>query len=258
MWSLAKLPFELPEAPIPEFLSLPSIAEYFRSAFPNLAEEHFVDKAVWRDIFALTGTLRTFYTSQSVSVAWQETSSVHSPTNFVVDGKPRIVRAGPTAWVEISFQFETQGVPATTGYGYMSVVPGQDGKWRIWILRTILEQLKGQPDVDFLEPTNETPTTSGVPNGAVSNGIHAEHPSENSEAIVLNGNPGSQQNHFECVIVGGGQAGLSVGGRLKALGISYVVLEKNENIGDNWALRYDSTKCKLLPRFFTKFGRSPN
>lgn len=51
---------------------------------------------------------------------------------------------------------------------------------------------------------------------------------------------------FDCVVVGGGQAGLGTGGRLKALGISYVILEKNVEVGDSWATRYDSTRCKSM------------
>lgn len=57
---------------------------------------------------------------------------------------------------------------------------------------------------------------------------------------------GTDNPRFNCAIIGAGQAGLSVAGRLAALGVSYVVLKKNKAIGDNWRLRYKSTKCKLL------------
>jgi cation diffusion facilitator CzcD-associated flavoprotein CzcO len=47
------------------------------------------------------------------------------------------------------------------------------------------------------------------------------------------------------VIVGAGQVGLDVAGRLKALGgANYVVLEKNA-VGDNWKKRYDRCKCNF-------------
>ena len=94
-----------------------------------------------------------------------------------------------------------------------------EDEWRIWTLRSILEQLKGQPNVDILEVANG--------NGKASNG-HGE------------------ESHFDCVVVGGGQAGLSQGGRLKALGISYVVLDEHEKVGDNWKLRYGSARCESL------------
>ncbi|KAF7552096.1 hypothetical protein G7Z17_g4525 [Cylindrodendrum hubeiense] len=247
MWSLPKLPCELPKATIPDFVDLKPLVEYFQSAFDDLQEEHFVKGAIWRDIFAMTGTTRTFYTSSSVAAAWQATASTHSPSKFVIAEKARVVRAGPSAWVEISFTFETSGAPATTDYGYISVVPEPDGKWRIWLMRTILEQLKFHPDVDILQPVNETlasPETVGV-NGT--NGIH-HHPQENG-ATATHAGEADGERYFDCVIIGGGQAGLSVGGRLKALGVSYVILETHENVGDNWKTRYDSTKLHTVREF---------
>jgi cation diffusion facilitator CzcD-associated flavoprotein CzcO len=43
-------------------------------------------------------------------------------------------------------------------------------------------------------------------------------------------------------VVGGGQAGLSMGGRLKALGIHYIVLDKHNEVGDSWKTRYASAR----------------
>ena len=45
---------------------------------------------------------------------------------------------------------------------------------------------------------------------------------------------------FETVIIGGGQAGLSVGYHLKVQGRPFVILEANERIGDSWRKRWDS------------------
>src|SRR5215210_3547632 len=47
---------------------------------------------------------------------------------------------------------------------------------------------------------------------------------------------------FETVIIGGGQAGLSVGYHLAKLGRSFVILEANERIGDSWRKRWDSLR----------------
>lgn len=242
-WPLAKLPYGLPEATVPDFVDLKPLAEYFRIALDNLQEDHFTKGAIWRDLFALTGSSRTFYTAQSIAAAWQATSQTHSPSRFVLEGEPRVIRMGTVGWVEISFSFETFGTPATIDYGFVSVVPESDGKWRIWLLRTILEQLKSQPSVDFLEPASNgaVATTNGTHgNGLVTtNGFG--HPLENGQT---NGHKESSdpEDFFECVIIGGGQAGLSVAGRLKALGVPYVILEKHAKVGDNWKTRYDSTK----------------
>jgi cation diffusion facilitator CzcD-associated flavoprotein CzcO len=41
-----------------------------------------------------------------------------------------------------------------------------------------------------------------------------------------------------CVIVGGGQGGLTIAARMKAFGYNTLIVESNGNIGDNWRKRY--------------------
>jgi putative flavoprotein involved in K+ transport len=48
--------------------------------------------------------------------------------------------------------------------------------------------------------------------------------------------------HFETVIIGGGQAGLSVGYHLAQREQSFVILEAHARIGDNWRERFDSLR----------------
>jgi len=47
---------------------------------------------------------------------------------------------------------------------------------------------------------------------------------------------------YDTVIVGGGQAGLSVGYHLKKEGRSFVILDAGEQIGDSWRKRWDSLR----------------
>ena len=47
---------------------------------------------------------------------------------------------------------------------------------------------------------------------------------------------------YETVIVGGGQAGLSIGYHLKQQGRSFVILDANDRIGDSWRSRWDSLR----------------
>ena len=44
------------------------------------------------------------------------------------------------------------------------------------------------------------------------------------------------------VVIGGGQAGLSVGYHLKQLGIPFVILDANRRVGDQWRTRWDSLR----------------
>lgn len=232
LYTLPTLPCALPTVPIPEDIDLASIESQAQRSLSNLKQDDFLPDAIWRDSFALTGTLRTFYSAAAVFKAWTETSATHHPSRFTAGpASSRVVRTTTAAWVEVPFTFETSGVPSTTCSGFASMTM-DGGRWRIWVLRTILEGLKGEPNVDVLEPAACAGERSA--NGATTKGT-----------VYLNGNGNNGSNspkHYGCVIIGGGQAGLSTGGRLQALGVSYVILEKHDEIGDNWKTRYDSTK----------------
>jgi putative flavoprotein involved in K+ transport len=55
--------------------------------------------------------------------------------------------------------------------------------------------------------------------------------------------------YFETVIIGGGQAGLSVGYHLKKQGRPFVILDANERIGDVWRKRWDSLRLFTPARY---------
>lgn len=44
-------------------------------------------------------------------------------------------------------------------------------------------------------------------------------------------------------------SGLCLAARLKAYGISYLAIDKAENVGDNWALRYDNMRFHVPKSF---------
>jgi len=54
---------------------------------------------------------------------------------------------------------------------------------------------------------------------------------------------------FETVIIGGGQAGLSVGYQLAKRGRQFVILEANGRIGDSWRKRWDSLRLFTPARY---------
>jgi putative flavoprotein involved in K+ transport len=51
-----------------------------------------------------------------------------------------------------------------------------------------------------------------------------------------------RHERHETVIIGAGQAGLSVGYHLKRQGRSFLILDANERIGDSWRTRWDSLR----------------
>jgi putative flavoprotein involved in K+ transport len=58
-----------------------------------------------------------------------------------------------------------------------------------------------------------------------------------------------EPERFETIVIGGGQAGLSVGYHLSRRGLPFVILEANQRIGDSWRGRWDSLRLFTPARF---------
>lgn len=219
-YNVSELPGALPKSIIPDDIQPTLVLEELIGRLPSLKSEDLVGDALWRDSFALTGTLRTFSTAQSISQAWNETLSAKGPAEFtILPDTARISRHGDYAWLEARFTFHTtKGLPQMLCSGSISLVPDSESekKWKIWVFTTILENFRGQNNVDALLPGNTPRINDGDP------------------------------SHFEAVVLGGGQAGLAVGGRLQALEVSYVIVDENNEVGGSWMSRYDSLKRNLF------------
>lgn len=84
--------------------------------------------------------------------------------------------------------------------------------WKIWILSTRLDHLDGcLEDQGFLHTPKQ-----------------------------LDSRPSTFE--VDVFIVGGGNAAAALAARLKVLGVSNVMADRNANVGDNWTMRYDSLK----------------
>jgi putative flavoprotein involved in K+ transport len=57
------------------------------------------------------------------------------------------------------------------------------------------------------------------------------------------------QEHFDTVVIGGGQAGLAVGFHLAQQGHSFVILDAHPRIGDPWRNRWDSLRVFTPARY---------
>jgi heterodisulfide reductase subunit A-like polyferredoxin len=104
---------------------------------------------------------------------------------------------------------------------------------------TILDQLPDFGDVDRLEPVH-----------SVASNLHSSDTTDLYSTEAAGTHQQTSQQHYDCVIVGGGQSGLCTAGRLQALGVSYICIDSNDEIGDSWRLRYDSSKSMLEFYFY--------
>src|SRR3954452_17345609 len=51
-----------------------------------------------------------------------------------------------------------------------------------------------------------------------------------------------EDDELEVIVIGGGQAGLSVGYHLQRLGLKFVILDASDRVGDVWRRRWDSLR----------------
>ncbi|KAI7977494.1 hypothetical protein EIK77_001164 [Talaromyces pinophilus] len=247
---LERLPGQLLTASIPEVDDWDSISEEVLENLSNLSTSLLTVDAIWRDSYALTGTFRTFYFQDAVAREWALLCRQRGISSAkLIPGSRRVVRmGGKYAWLDCKFSFTTAN-PATECSGFLSLVPTERGKWKIWILRTILEQITGHGDVDSLVPCLQNGST--LSEGAT---LDAHETTNGSQNGLTNGHTGldigtapneSSMYDTYVAIIGGGQSGLSTGGRLQALGVPYVILEQHSSVGDAWKTRYTSARCKF-------------
>src|SRR6185369_16044323 len=55
--------------------------------------------------------------------------------------------------------------------------------------------------------------------------------------------------YLETIVIGGGQAGLSVGYHLKKRGLRFVILDASKRVGDAWRNRWDSLRLFTPARY---------
>ena len=229
------IPGELPKGTVPDDVDLAWVAKEALEKLNDLSPDHLTDNAIWRDLLSFTGTYRTFYSRPTVLTTLQKLSQRKQRSDVRARGsEPRVAESLDISWVDVDLTFETEedGI-AGRCEGTVSVVCCEDGKWRIWMLRTWLESFEGHGHPDELEPDQKLANgdASGLTNGHANGLTSGNH---DPEVAV------SEQ--YDAIIIGGGQAGLSVAGRLEALNVKYVLLERRPEIGDVWAKRYESLR----------------
>lgn len=185
----------------------------------------FVDNGYWRDRLGLTWDFRTAKGKERIVNFLQNN---HHLVSVDIDQTPP--NYGPKT-VDLRYDGSVRGIrfftTVTTQFGSGSGVAHlvqESGRWKIWAFFTSMEKLK-----DHAEATGPN-RSHGVVHGARAGRKNwldrrqAELNFEDSEPDVL--------------IVGSGQAGLSVNARLKMLGVSTLTIDRTDEIGDAWRNRY--------------------
>jgi thioredoxin reductase len=175
----------------------------------------------WRDVLALTWRITTFSGLDTVVRALKTHGARAKPSRFQIDPNrtpPRVVKRAGADAIEAIFRFE-----AADGRG-SGVLRLRPDTLEAWTLLTALDNIKG----------HEERIGKSRPDGkSYSRDFHGPN------WLDLRRSATAYDNRDPAVlIVGGGQAGLSIASRLTQLQIDTLIVDRWPRIGDNWRKRY--------------------
>lgn len=217
------------KASVPEDLNAPAIAQEWLTRFSDAVKAKDVSKVLatchpegwWRDIVALTWDIRTF---QGLDKIGSFLNDRLTTTDFAItSGVALAIPDKPypdVIWIVAQFTFTTAG---GSGTATTFLVPSSTDQWQAFIVSTNLDSIKNSPE-RFGSGRDSTPARA-----------HVWYEARLREQAFEDRDP-------EVLIVGAGQSGLAVAARLKNLGVTSVVVDKNTRIGDQWRNRYDSLR----------------
>lgn len=185
----------------------------------------FVADGHWRNLFGLSWYFATFSGNATVVAELLARAAEARAANFRIDHAalaPRNGMVGGRDVIEAIFTFDTVNGP---GYGAMRLLPQPDGTAKAWTISTSL-------DFDSICAAR----ASGVAESTTRDFAGPDWlEARRAEGAYDKRDP-------DVLIVGGGHAGISVAVELKRIGLSALVIDREERIGDNWRLRYRGLK----------------
>ena len=189
------------------------------------------DEGWWRDHLALTWDFRTSHGLPKITSFLTPTISKANLHNLqlVETGKFAPHKEEPMPdleWIEFMFTFSNY-VGNGKGMIRLACCPNT-ATWKAHMIYTALQTLTDYPEA-IGERRPHGGTASLIGKGGVIEGNWLERRERQIEFL---------DEEPAVLIIGAGQSGLNMGARLGALGLSTLILDKNERIGDNWRKRY--------------------
>ena len=190
----------------------------------ELLDELFLDDCHWRDLLALTWKIQTLSGKNNVINKIYESVLNVQAKGFLVDknrAQPREVSRADKIVIEVILTFENK-FGKCEGIVRLYNDEQENRKLKAWSLLTALDELntKETNNKNLYEYNIKGPNWLDL---------------RNEDKLYKDRDP-------EVIIVGCGQAGLSIASRLKQQNIDTLVIDKHERVGDNWRKRYHSLK----------------
>ncbi|HWE19212.1 MAG TPA: NAD(P)/FAD-dependent oxidoreductase [Hyphomicrobiaceae bacterium] len=183
-------------------------------------------QSYWRDLLALTWEIRTVSGRDAIAHELMANAVRAAPARVEVDpdrtAPRRVTRAG-TGAIEAIIRFETG---AGRGSGVLRLTPdaGDGDVLKAWTLLTALDELKAFPEqVGRRRPGGQS----------YARDFHGPNWLDLRKAAAA-----YADRDPAVLVVGGGQAGLSIAARLAQLQVDTLIVDRWPRIGDNWRQRY--------------------
>jgi putative flavoprotein involved in K+ transport len=188
-------------------------------------ENLFHPDSYWRDLLAFTWEIGTVCGPQAIAAELTARAG-EAAARFEVDpdrtAPRRATRAG-TAAIEAIFRFEAA---AGRGSGVVRLTPepGPGDRLKAWTLLTTLEELRDHPEqVGRARPAGQSYARDFRGPNWLDQRRSAAAYADRDPAVL---------------VVGGGQAGLSIAARLAQVGVDTLIVDRWPRVGDNWRQRY--------------------
>ena len=176
----------------------------------------FAEESYWRDLVAFTWNIKTAEGREAIAAMLESTLASARPESLHLDADASEAGGVTEGW----FTFETH---VARGHGHIRLKGD-----KCWTLLTAMSELKGHEEK--VGATRE----KGVEHGS-KKGRRTWLERKAAEEAEL----GHKRQPY-CLMVGGGQAGIGLGARLKRLGVPTLIVDKHERPGDQWRKRYKS------------------
>ena len=190
----------------------------------KVLKDLFFDDSHWRDILALTWKIQTFSGSKNIIQLLYDSLLDYNADSFMVNAErtaPREVIRGGKNVIEAILKFKTKFGECD---GIVRLLQDREDptKFRAWSLLTSLNELNSSNKFkdEVYKNSFEGPNWLDI---------------RNEDKLYKDRDP-------EVIVVGSGQAGLSIAARLKQQNIDTLIVDKNDRVGDNWRNRYHSLK----------------
>jgi cation diffusion facilitator CzcD-associated flavoprotein CzcO len=186
----------------------------------------FVPEGSWRDLVGFDWDIDTSVGRTEIAAAFSRKLASVTPLSFELSKTrkpPQVVRRTGVQVVEAFLTFQTS---SGTGEGVVRLVSTEGGPAGAWVLMTALAEINGHPE--WSKPDDDEDV-------AASRDFGGENWADKRQRAVR-----YDDRDPDVLIIGAGQAGLSAAARLKALNLDALVIDRHQELGDNWRKRYHS------------------